>query len=493
VKRVALSDAEFATVTQLLHSAAGLSFDESRRDSLGFSIGERMRATKTPDVGTYLAKVGAPTGTDELQWLLDEVTIPETHFFRNPPQIRALRKFVMPELIRQAADRKRLRIWSAGCSTGEEAYTIAIMVRELLPATTDWDVKVLATDISTRGLAAGREARYGERSFVMTEQADLNRWFVPDRDGTSWTVRDEVRSIVEFEHRNLVTDEPAFSAGEADLILCRNVTIYFDRETTRTLMKRLHDRLRDGGYLFLGHAETLWQISDDFTLVSLGDAFVYRRLDDVEEQAEVADRRRVVPERRTKDAHRPGASERRKADADRRHPDRKKSVEVPKLPRLVTPALPVPRAIVPAEAPPDPLESVRSALTEGRYAEAADLAEEVAGSTPLRADAHYLWGVALTNLGRDADALVVLRKTVYLDPEHGFAHFMLGGALDRVGEGVAAARSYRAAASTLGRRPKDLTAPELGGRDVAELAALCLQLADRAGTVAPTPSMEGTS
>ena len=490
MKRVALSDSEFAAVARLLHDAAGLSFDDSRRDSLGFSIGERMRATRTPDVAAYITKVSSVTGAEERQALLDEVTIPETHFFRNPPQIRALRKYVMPELIRQAADRKRLRIWSAGCSTGEEAYTVAILIRELLPATTDWDIKVLATDISTRGLAAGREARYGERSFVMTEPNDLGRWFIADPEGGSWTVRDEVRSIVDFQHRNLVTEEAAFEAGEADLILCRNVTIYFDRDTTRNLMKRFHDRLRDGGYLFLGHAETLWQISDDFTLVSLGDAFVYRRLDEVEQKVEEAERRRIVPERRTSAEPRPREPERRKTDSERRRVDTKASAEVPKLPRLVTPALPLPRVVTPDAELPDPLDAVRAALEEGRYAEAADIAGEVASSTPLRADAHYLWGVALTNLGRDADALVVLRKTVYLDPDHGFAHFMLGGALDRVGEGVAAARSYRAAARTLGGRSGDLTAPELGGRDVSELAELCNQLADRAGTAT---SLEGSS
>jgi chemotaxis protein methyltransferase CheR len=254
-------------------------------------------------------------------------------------------------------------------------------------------------------------------------------------------------------------------------------------------MKRFHDRLRDGGYLFLGHAETLWQISDDFTLVSLGDAFVYRRLDDVEEKIDESDRRRVLPERRAGDEPIPRMPERRKTDSERRHREAA-AAEVPKLPRLVTPAMPVPRVIPPTAELPDPLDAVRAALEEGRYAEAADIAAEVAGSTPLRPDAHYLWGVALTNLGRDADALVVLRKTLYLDPEHGFAHFMLAGSLDRVGEGVAAARSYRAAARTLGNRPADMTAPELGGRDVGELAALCNQLADRAGTAA---SLEGTS
>lgn len=490
MKRVALSDEEFAAVAKLLHGAAGLSFDDARRDSLAFSIAERMRMADVPDVASYLAKVGSLTGAAELQALIDEVTIPETHFFRNPPQIRALRKFVIPELIRHAEKTKRLRIWSAGCSTGEEAYTLAILVREVLPASTDWDVKILATDISTRGLAAGREGRYGERAFVMTEPADLNRWFVADPHGGSWQVRDEVKALVEFEHRNLVTDPPAFETGEADLILCRNVTIYFDRETTRELMKRLYSRLRDGGYLFLGHAETLWQISDDFSLVSLGDAFVYRRLDEsaVEPVTESIERRRVLPDRRTK-ADPIADADRRKHDGDRRH-KRREPVEVPKLPRLVTPALPIPRTIAPQFETRDPLDTVRVALSEGRYAEAADLAAEVAGATPLRADAHYLWGVALTNLGRDADALVVLRKTVYLDPDHGFAHFMLGGALERMGEGVAAARSYRAAASTLAESQVDRTTDELGGRDAAELAALCLTLADRAGASA---SLEGSS
>jgi Flp pilus assembly protein TadD len=155
---------------------------------------------------------------------------------------------------------------------------------------------------------------------------------------------------------------------------------------------------------------------------------------------------------------------------------------LPRLPRLITPALPIVPVVVPVVPTRDPLDAVRSALNEGRYAEAADIAAEVVAATPLWAEAHYLQGVALTNLGRDADALIVLRKSVYLDPEHGFAHFLLGGALDRLGEQVAAARSYRAAAATLGSRPRDGVAPELGGRSVAELAALCLELAHRADT-----------
>jgi Flp pilus assembly protein TadD len=127
----------------------------------------------------------------------------------------------------------------------------------------------------------------------------------------------------------------------------------------------------------------------------------------------------------------------------------------------------------------DPLLAVTTAVQAGRYAEAADLAAEVSAADPLRGRAHYLHGLALTSLGRDPEALVVLRKAVYLAPDDGFAHFLLAGALERLGEPVAAVRSYRAAAGTLGARPLDAVATELGGRSVAELAALCTQQALR--------------
>jgi chemotaxis protein methyltransferase CheR len=475
VKRLRLSDAEFAALAKLLHDSAGLAFDDSRRESLAFSITERMDALGCTDVASYLALLGAADGAGERQALLDEVTIPETHFFRNPPQIRALRKHVLPELLRQAGTTRRLRIWSAGCSTGEEPYTHAMLLRELGPASAGWDVKILATDVSTRALAAAEQARYGERAFVMTDPVDQQRFFTLDVDRGDYLVRDEVRELVEFRHHNLVTEQPPFAPGELDLALCRNVTIYFDRTTTKRLMHRLHGCLRDGGYLFLGHAETLWQISDEFTLVSLGDAFVYRRCDPP------ADRRNVLPDRRTEEEPPPTRADRRRGPLDRRHlRDRAGRADVG--------AVRAQLSDVPAQAPapvaegaqPDPLVAVRTAVAQGNYTDAADLAAEVVTATPLRSEAHYLQGLALGNLGRDAEASVVLRKAVYLDPEDGFAHFLLAGSLERTGAHVAAARSYRAAAQTLGRRPLDAVAPELGGRSVAELAALCDRLATQA-------------
>jgi chemotaxis protein methyltransferase CheR len=452
VTRVVLSDDDFRRLRVLLSRTAGLVFDDSRRDSMGYSIGERLRATGCATVADYLDEV-CRSGSPERQRLIDEVTIQETHFFRNPPQMRALRAHVLPELIRHAeSNGRRLRIWSAGCSTGEEPYTIAMMLRELLPSTAGWDVKVIASDISEGALAAARGATYGARAVQLASAAEVGRFFAP-LPGERWEVRPEVRELVEFRHHNLVQDLPP---GDAlDLVLCRNVTIYFSRDTTRALMSRLHDALRDGGYLFLGHSETLWQVSEEFRLVALGSgdaaAYVYRRLDEP-----AGERRTILPDRRTLQELPPPPEQR---------------VATRRAPRRPVDVLPQERA----EPEPVSLASVRDALAEGRYADAARLAHLAADEDPLRAEVHYLLGLALVDQGRDDQALPTLRRAVYLDPEAGLAHFLLAGALARCGDRSAAAREYRAAAQALSRGI-DADAPELGGRSARELAALCAQL-----------------
>jgi len=449
--KVVLSDDEFAQLRALLARSAGLVFDESRRDSVAYCVAERLRATGASDVPSYLALL---VDVRERQQLLNEVTIQETHFFRNPPQIRALRKYVIPELIRHADTRgRRIRIWSAGCSTGEEPYTIAMLLRELLPTMAGWDVKVIATDVSSRALESAKQGRYGERAVQMASPEDLARFFLAAGDG--YEVRPEVRDLVQFRHQNLVTDPVPFAPDERiDLILCRNVTIYFSRETTRALMARLHACLRNGGYLFLGHSETLWQVSEDFRLVPLGTgdsaAFVYRRIDEAP-----SDRRgSVLPDRRTEDEGPPPPKLERRRFGRRDRP-----------------------ALAPTETAPAPSPAVvRGVLADGRYDEAVASADALIAAEPLNPTGHYLRGLALVNGGEDARALVDLRKAVYLDPGAGLAHFLLAGALHRLGDPHAAAREYRAAADTLGSRPEDATAPELGGRSVQELAALCGQL-----------------
>jgi chemotaxis protein methyltransferase CheR len=463
--KISLTQEQFEALRALLADVAGLVFDDTRRESMAYSIAERLRDTGIRDVDAYLAALEDPV---ERQRLVDEVTIQETHFFRNPPQVRALRMHVLPELLKQAEKNgKRLRIWSAGCSTGEEPYSIAMLLRELLPAGEGWDVKVLATDVSQRALAAARTGTYGARAVMNATPEELARFFLPS-SGSTYEVRPEIRSLVEFRHHNLVTEPVPFPSNERiDLVLCRNVTIYFSRETTRELMKRLHHCLRDGGYLFLGHSETLWQVSEDFRLVSLGTgeqaAFVYRRLD-----ARSGERRAILPDRRTGEDPKPAERRVRARRAERIVELLNKPVPLPSV------AKPKPKANADEQ-----VARTRAALAAGRYDDAAALAAEAIAVEPMRAEAFYLSGLALVDLGQDERALVELRKAVYLEPLMGFAHFLLAGVLDRLGDRAASAREYAAAADTLGLAPGDATAEELGGRSVRELAQLCRQLEQR--------------
>ena len=443
-----LDDESFRRLQVLLHSAAGLVVDDARRDSLDASVAERMRATGTPTAAGYLDRLLEPV---EQQRLLDEVTVQETHFFRNVPQMLALQSRVLPELLRHAASQdRRLRIWSAGCSTGEEAYSLAVLLRELLPRTDGWDVRVLATDLSQSALATARAATYGARSLQHVSAERLARFFVPEADGRR-RLRPEVRELVELRHHNLVREEPP--RDRQDLVLCRNVTIYFDRETTRAVIDRLHGSLRDGGYLLLGHSETLWRLSDAFTLVPLGAgkdaAYVYRRSP-------------VIPAARRPPGERPD-----RPAAVRRSPH--------PLGRPRTEPRPAP------DVPPveDATPAIREALASGGDADAARLARAAAVVDPLRAELHYLLGRALADSGLDDEALPALRRAVYLDPSAGLAHFLLAGALARSGDAAAAAREHRAAAHALHRSPGLSGAPELGGRSPAELADLCEQLDQR--------------
>ena len=477
--KLALTDPELDRLRGVLARAAGLVFEDSRRESLGYGIAERLRATGDPDVATYLVRVEAP-GSPELQPLVDEVTIQETHFFRNPPQIRALREHVLPELIARAETRgRRIRVWSAGCSTGEEPYTVAMALRELLPSTVGWDVKVIGTDISAAALRAARAATYGGRALQLATPQQLARFFTPTGDGRH-QVRQEVQELVELRHHNLV-QAPAPDDG-LDLVLCRNVTIYFSRDTTRALVRRLHGSLRDGGYLVLGHSETLWQISEDFRLVTLGAgdraAFVYRRVDGARERRTVPPDRRVeqqdhaldqrVAARRAEEGRPLRTAGRAGAPSPRRAPDGS-------APRAVGGA-PTPATRTGSGRDRPDLDPVRDAIAEGRHADAARLARLAADAHPLVAEVHYLLGRTLVEAGDDRQALPALRRAVYLAPDAGLAHFLLAGALARSGDPAAAAREYRAAATTLVRDPAAVDSPELGGRSVRELASLCAQL-----------------
>jgi chemotaxis protein methyltransferase CheR len=489
--KFSLTDDEFDALRKVLEKSAGLVHDESRRDSLTFAVADRMAAIGATTPAMYLAMLSGPGGAPERQQLIDVVTIQETHFFRNPPQIRALRQHVLPELIRRSTALNRpLTIWSAGCSTGEEPYSLAMLVRELMPMATREHVRIVGSDVSATALAFADAGRYGARAVQMADPIDLGRWF--DKDHGSYAVKDDVRELVDLRLHNLITEPPPFDGGEVDLLLCRNVTIYFNRTTTKALMSRFHGVLGDGGYLFLGHSETLWQMSEAFTLVPLGDAFVYRRDDGPQGRATLPDRRTEVgdapillPERRGRTERRRDLPEKQEMPPQRvpqPAPDRYAAART--APHRPPERRAAPRSAAAAATAGDSahelLTTARQALADGRYSDAVGAAGRAAKADPMLVDPHLIGGEALVNLGRDADAIRELRQAVYLQPDSASALLLLAGALDRQGEPAAAGRAYRSAAATVGELPPEEVSAFFGGRSADELVALCLRLATQA-------------
>jgi chemotaxis protein methyltransferase CheR len=247
---------------RLIEEHAGLRLtDHQARDLAGF-VAELLATTTYEDAQALYGALATGARRDLIEALPARLTIGETHFFRVGPQIDALRTAVLPEIIGRRASQRRLRAWSAGCSTGEEPYTLAILIREQLAAPDGWDVQLLATDINEQALDAARAASYGDWSFRGTPDEVRRRYFAPD--GRRWRLVESVRRMVRFAPMNLLADPIPSLQPEAtvptlgptfDLILCRNVTIYFGPEAVQRVYQRFAEALADGGWLVLGPSD----------------------------------------------------------------------------------------------------------------------------------------------------------------------------------------------------------------------------------------------
>jgi chemotaxis protein methyltransferase CheR len=262
----ALSDKEFRLFQSLIQREAGIFLSEQKRALLIGRLTRRLRALGLDSFTAYYEHVTAERD-DELTALLDCVSTNETHFFREPEHFTFLAERALPELEALAASGsipKRLRVWSAACSTGEEPYSLAMLLRARFPIESGWDIEVVASDISTRVLARAEEAVWPIEKASEIPYEHLRRFMLR---GTGTQVGKmkasaELRAMVRFERINLNHDSYPLS-GSFDLIFCRNVLIYFDAAVKTRVVARLLQRLQPHGYFFLGHAETLAGIADD--------------------------------------------------------------------------------------------------------------------------------------------------------------------------------------------------------------------------------------
>ncbi len=279
---VILKPDEFRMLRDLFAARTGLHFGPESAFSLERRLRERLKILKLSSFSEYHHYLRFGARADE-EWdeAIDLLTTNETYFFREERQLRAFRLEVLPLLRAQARVRRRLVVWSAGCSTGEEAYTIAILIATSRLFPTEgamdecWDVRVYGSDLSRRCVAAARRGIYGQSSFRATSPEQRAAYFQEKKDG--WHLIEPIRRVCHFGQTNLLDQERLRVLGKADAIFCRNVLIYFDPRARKTAIEMLYERLVPGGVLLLGHSESLLNVSTAFELLHLKDDLVYRK------------------------------------------------------------------------------------------------------------------------------------------------------------------------------------------------------------------------
>ena len=374
-----------------------------------------------------------PAALDEL---IDELTVNETHFFRHPAQLEFFEQVALPELRARRGPDHVMRAWSAGCSTGEEAYTIAILLQRepQCPNAPQQHSFVLGSDVSRRALGRAREAIYRRWSLRGVGDEAIARYFRPI--GARFQLVPSVQRQVRFEHLNLALDAyPSFGTGAwgMDVIFCRNVLIYLDRPAIRVIGRRLFDTLAEGGWLFLGPSDPRLDEAAPYEVVATPAGLFYRR----------------------------GAAPRVVA------PTHAPAPEPARIP-TVEPEPPV------ASAPPE--DRARVVIAEARRlaalgdVEGALRVAEGAGS--LSVELYFLRAVLLLSIERTDAAIAELRRALFLDPTLAVAHFVLGAALTRQGSFVAAQRSYRNARDLAVARPPDELIAFGDGEQAARFAAV---------------------
>jgi chemotaxis protein methyltransferase CheR len=447
----------------LLNERAGLKIPPDGYHGLKLALSQRMPALGLSDAEEYVRRLGGLAGANELRSLLPLVTVGKTDFFRDAGQFRALSKRIIPDLLVSARRAgHKLLIWSAGCATGEEPYSLAIVLAE--SGARPEEAQVWATDLNVAAVQAAKLGRFPKRRMQGVSERRSRRFF--HQRGDHCEVDDSLRAFIRFEAQNLAAPLfPRLRPESIDLILCRNVIIYFDLPTIRALMGRFLRAIRPNGYLLLGYSESLFRIYEQFEMVEIEGTFVYRRPGQPrlsEEHGSVDGRSGKSRQAAQKEARSktpvsikststsgpevPGLAIARAAPAGRASPLKRLDEGVRLIERgQFEEAL---RAVgeLTAKNPDDlaallTLGNIYSLM--GRTAESQRAFAKALVREPLCVEAWLFGGVAAVQAGKITDAHSQLRKALFLEPRLAVAHYLLGQVQERLGDRESARRSYR--------------------------------------------------
>jgi chemotaxis protein methyltransferase CheR len=360
----------------------------------------------------------------EWESLIPLLTIKESYFFRAPQQFEIIRKEILPQILATRGSARQLRIWSAACARGEEPATLAILLSEE-KALDGWSWSIVATDVDEEALAGARLGLYGDRAVAQVPPELLERYF--NRRGKLFELSAELRARILYRSLNLAHPPFELPFAEYDLILLRNVLIYFRRPLQRRVVSQVGQSLSRDGYLFLGASETLWQIQDELESVDLGSCFAYRHRREPKEAPPPAPR----PARRLADPP-PPPSVARATPPPRVEPERPSA-----------PPPPSPPAIPPPSSVHERLLDAARSLSANRIAEASQVIGAVLAEAPAEPSAHALEGFLHDLTGRTDEAVASYRAALYLDPALFQVRIFLADCLLRLGNRDRAEHHYR--------------------------------------------------
>jgi chemotaxis protein methyltransferase CheR len=270
-----LTEEEFRRLCEYLYRRSGMTFNESKRYYVERRVHERMAATGSPSFTSYFARLRL-NARDEDEHFVNALTVNETYFYREEHQLKCLTTDLLAERLRGKPVGERLRIWSVPCSTGEEPFSVAIWLLENWPRVDEYEIEIVGSDIDTRVLAQANAGIFGKRALMRLSADLIARYFAP-MDDERWRILEDLRESIRFSAVNLVEPSEMRRHGRFDVIFCRNVLIYFDDASRRVAAENLYENLLPGGFICLGHTESMSRISALFEVRRFADAIVYQR------------------------------------------------------------------------------------------------------------------------------------------------------------------------------------------------------------------------
>jgi chemotaxis protein methyltransferase CheR len=277
-KAPVMSESHFKKLRDIIYDRSGIHFQDNKKYLLESRLGRRIMELEMDDYNQYITFITiGPYRDDEFQEMFNRITINETSFFRNEPQLQVFEDLALSDMIESRSSSKRLRIWSAACSSGEEPFTLAMLIHQSLGIRlADWRLEILGTDISERALNIASEGIYSSYSIRTSPKIMVDRYF--KEQGSHYVLDPEIHSMASFEQLNLKDKLGAKRHGKWDVIFCRNVLIYFDDEMKKSVLQMFCNQLQPDGWLFLGHSESIRGLDVPLEQVNAPQGFCYRKI-----------------------------------------------------------------------------------------------------------------------------------------------------------------------------------------------------------------------